>query len=45
MLPLALRKRRVVQAGRRISTEQLKAAMTPAPGVYAGLRARLARSR
>jgi GT2 family glycosyltransferase len=45
MLPLALRKRHAIQAGRRVSIEQLQAAMTPAPSVYSGLRSRVAKHR
>lgn len=43
MLPLALRKRRAIQAGRRVSTSALEQAMTPAPGVLESLRARARR--
>jgi len=41
MLPLALRKRRAIQAGRRVGVEELKAALTPVPGVADGLARRL----
>jgi len=41
MVPLALRKRRWIQANRRVSLDALVAAMTPAPGVWRGLWVRL----
>jgi hypothetical protein len=39
-LPLALRKRREIQRRRRVSVAALDAALSPAPGVWEGLRAR-----
>lgn len=41
MLPLALRKRRAIQAARSVSDEELAAAMTAAPGLWESLRARV----
>lgn len=38
MLPLALRKRRRIQATRRVGIENLRAAMTPAPKLLSSLR-------
>jgi GT2 family glycosyltransferase len=43
MLPLALRKRREIQRRRRVSPAALDAALSPAPGVWEGLRARRSR--